>query len=102
MTPDAGQDPRDRRTPQGVTIPSVDADIDACQEIALDQAGPAQPVLRRHRQEADGGGRPLGPYLWAKNITVTGSTVTKFEFDQFSGYLSYTQMAVNNNATVPS
>jgi len=42
------------------------------------------------------------PYLWAKNITVTGNTVTKWEFDQFSGYLSYTQMAVNNNATVPS
>ena len=42
------------------------------------------------------------PYLWAKNITVTGSTVTKFEFDQFSGYLSYTQMAVNNNETIPS
>jgi hypothetical protein len=33
---------------------------------------------------------------------VTGSTVTKFEFDQFSGYLSYTQMAVNNNASIPS
>ena len=39
---------------------------------------------------------PWVPYLWAKNITVTGTTVTKFEFDQFSGYLSYTQMAVNN------
>ena len=45
---------------------------------------------------------PWVPYLWAKNITVTGNTVTKWEFDQFSGYLSYTQMAVNNNATVPS
>ena len=41
--PAAGHDPRRRprpsgsRYPQGVTIPSVDADIDACQKIALDQ-----------------------------------------------------------------
>ena len=66
-------------------------------------AGPAQPVLRRPGQEDHGGRRSAGcPYLWAKNITVTGTTVTKCEFDQFSGYLSYTQMAVNNNETIPS
>jgi hypothetical protein len=33
---------------------------------------------------------------------VTAPSVTKFEFDQFSGYLSYTQMAVNNKLPVPS
>jgi hypothetical protein len=26
--------------------------------------------------------------------------VSKFEFDQYSGYLSFTQMAVNNKETV--
>ncbi len=31
---------------------------------------------------------------------MTGTTVTKWEFDQFSGYLSYTQMAVNNKETI--
>ena len=44
---------------------------------------------------------PWVPYLWAKNLTVTGKTVLKFEFDQFSGYLSFTQMAVNNKADRP-
>ena len=45
---------------------------------------------------------PRVPYLWANNLTVTGSTVTKFEFDQYSAYLSYTQTAVNNKESVPS
>jgi peptide/nickel transport system substrate-binding protein len=88
--------------PSGVTIPSVDADIDACQEIALDKPDDRNQCYadldKKIMETAPG----WVPYLWAKNITVTGSTVTKFEFDQFSGYLSYTQMAVNNNETVPS
>ena len=88
--------------PSGVTIPSVDGDIDACQEITLDQPDQRNQCFadldKKIMETAPG----WVPYLWAKNITVTGSTVTKFEFDQFSGYLSYTQMAVNNNETVPS
>ena len=43
---------------------------------------------------------PWVPYLWVNNLTVTGKTVSKFEFDQFSGYLSFTQMAVNNKETI--
>ena len=78
------------------------ADIDACQEITLDQPDQRNQCFadldKKIMETAPG----WVPYLWAKNITVTGSTVTKFEFDQFSGYLSYTQMAVNNNETVPS
>jgi len=88
--------------PSGVTIPSVDSDIDACQEIALDQPDQRNQCFadidKKIMETAPG----WVPYLWANNITVTGSTVTKFEFDQFSGYLSYTQMAVNNNASIPS
>ena len=45
---------------------------------------------------------PWVPYLWVNNLTVTGKTVTKFEFDQYSAYLSITQTAVNNKETVPS
>jgi peptide/nickel transport system substrate-binding protein len=86
--------------PEGVTIPSVDADIAACQEIPNtepDQRNDCYANLDKKLMEE---AVPWVPYLWAKNITVTGTTVTKFEFDQFSGYLSYTQMAVNNKETI--
>jgi len=86
--------------PEGVTIPSVDADIDACQKIPNtepDQRNQCFADLDKKMMEESA---PWVPYLWANNITVTGTTVTKFEFDQFSGYLSYTQMAVNNKETI--
>jgi peptide/nickel transport system substrate-binding protein len=88
--------------PEGVTIPSIDADIDACQQIALDKPDDRNQCYADLDKKLMEEALPWVPYLWAQNITVTGTTVTKFEFDQFSGYLSYTQMAVNNNATVPS
>ena len=86
--------------PSGVTIPSVDADIDACQKIPNtepDQRNQCFADLDKKMMEES---LPWVPYLWAKNVTITGSTVTKWEFDQFSGYLSYTQMAVNNGQTI--
>jgi peptide/nickel transport system substrate-binding protein len=88
--------------PEGITIPSVDADIDACQEITLDQPDQRNQCYADLDKKLMEEAVPWIPYLWANNITVTAPSVTKFEFDQFSGYLSYTQMAVNNNATVPS
>jgi peptide/nickel transport system substrate-binding protein len=88
--------------PSGVTIPSVDGDIDACQNIPATQADQRNQCFADIDKKLMEEAAPWVPYLWAKNITVTGNTVTKWEFDQFSGYISYTQMAVNNNATVPS
>jgi peptide/nickel transport system substrate-binding protein len=88
--------------PSGVTIPSVDSDVDACQKIPATQADQRNQCFADIDKKLMEDVAPWVPYLWAKNITVTGNTVTKWEFDQFSGYLSYTQMAVNNNATVPS
>jgi hypothetical protein len=40
---------------------------------------------------------PWVPYLWATNITITAPSVTKYQFDQFSGYISLTQIAVNKH-----
>jgi peptide/nickel transport system substrate-binding protein len=88
--------------PQGVTIPSINDDIDACQKIANDQPDQRNQCFADIDKKLMETAPPWAPYLWAKNVTITGNTVTKWEFDQFSGYLSYTQMAVNNNATVPS
>ncbi|MGH2816614.1 MAG: ABC transporter substrate-binding protein [Actinomycetota bacterium] len=88
--------------PAGVTIPSVDGDVDACQKIPATQADQRNECFANIDKKLMEESLPWVPYLWAKNVTITGSTVTKWEFDQFSGYLSYTQMAVNNKATVPS
>jgi peptide/nickel transport system substrate-binding protein len=99
MTPEQAQE-LGIEYPEGVTIPSVDADIDACQEIPnteADQRNQCYADLDKKLMEES---VPWIPYLWANNITVTGTTVTKFEFDQFSGYLSFTQMAVNNKETI--
>jgi peptide/nickel transport system substrate-binding protein len=86
--------------PSGVTIPNVDSDIDACQKIPNTQPDQRNECVANIDKKLMETAAPWVPYLWAKNITVTGTTVTKFEFDQFSGYLSFTQIAVNNKETV--
>ena len=86
--------------PSGATIPNFDADIDACQKIPNTEPDQRNQCYADFDKKLMEEGVPWVPYLWANNITVTGNTVTKFEFDQFSGYLSYTQMAVNNKETV--
>jgi hypothetical protein len=83
-----------------VQIPSVNADIDACQQIAGDQIDQRNDCYANLDKKLMEEAAPWVPYLWAKNITITAPSMTKFEFDQFSGYLSVTQVAVNNNATV--
>jgi peptide/nickel transport system substrate-binding protein len=86
--------------PEGVTIPSVDADVDACQKIPNTDADQRNQCFADIDKKMMEESVPWIPYLWVNNITVTGKTVTKFEFDQYSGYLSFTQMAVNNNETI--
>jgi peptide/nickel transport system substrate-binding protein len=90
------------KLPSGAQIPSVDADVDACQKISNaepDQRNDCFANLDKKLMEQV---VPWVPYFWQKQITITAPSMTKFEFDQFSGYLSVTQVAVNNNATVPS
>jgi peptide/nickel transport system substrate-binding protein len=86
--------------PSGVTIPSVDSDVDTCQKIPNTQADQRNDCFANIDKKLMEEAVPWVPYLWVNNITVTGKTVTKFEFDQYSGYLSFTQMAVNNKETV--
>jgi len=40
---------------------------------------------------------PWVPYLWANVFTVISPTVVKYEFDQFSGAISWCHIAVNND-----
>jgi hypothetical protein len=39
---------------------------------------------------------PWVPYLWATVIGINADSVTKYEFDQFAGTVSYCHIAVNN------
>jgi peptide/nickel transport system substrate-binding protein len=89
--------------PSGAQIPNVDADIDACQAVPSSTQRDARLDCwvnfdKKVMEQAV----PWVPYLWARNVTITAPSMTKYEFDQFSGYLSFTQVAVNNNATLPS
>jgi peptide/nickel transport system substrate-binding protein len=86
--------------PAGVTIPSVDSDVDECQKIPNTDADQRNQCFADIDKKMMEESLPWIPYLWVNNLTVTGKTVTKFEFDQYSGYLSFTQMAVNNKETI--
>jgi peptide/nickel transport system substrate-binding protein len=90
------------KLPSGAQIPSVDADIDACQKISNTQPDQRNDCYANLDKKLMEQVVPWVPYLWQRQITVTAPSMTKFEYDQFSGYLSLTQVAVNNNATLPS
>jgi peptide/nickel transport system substrate-binding protein len=90
------------KPPSGAQIPSVDADVAACQKIPNTQADQRNDCFANLDKKLMEQVVPWVPYFWQKQITITAPSMTKFEFDQFSGYLSITQVAVNNKATVPS
>lgn len=74
-------------------VPSVDADIDKCQDITeLADRLPCWIALDQKLMEDV---VPWVPYLDANNITVTSDAVTKWEFDQFAGEASIVHMAVD-------
>jgi peptide/nickel transport system substrate-binding protein len=77
-------------------IPSVDADIDACNEM------PAGDERTQCWVDLDGKIMtdvvPWVPYLWANNIDVISENVTKWQYDQFSGEMAYAHIAVDAEA----
>ena len=42
------------------------------------------------------------PYVWGRNIVVTGPTVTRYVMDVATSSISLTQLAVNNHVSIPS
>jgi hypothetical protein len=84
--------------PAGGT-PSVDADIEHCQSIqrtAPDRVACWIDLDKKLMEQVV----PWVPYLWSNVLTITAPSVTRFEFDQFSGQISLTQIAVDNKATM--
>ncbi len=81
--------------PSGTKIPSVDADVAACGQIPATNPNRTSCWANLDKKLMEQV-VPWVPYLWSNNITILTPSVTKFEFDQSSAYISLTQIAVNN------
>jgi peptide/nickel transport system substrate-binding protein len=82
-------------------LPSVDKKMDECYGLAGDARTNCWAELDTYLMEE---AVPWVPYLWATAFTVTGDSVTHWEFDQSAGYISFTHISVNNGLdpnTVP-
>ncbi|MCL4290876.1 MAG: hypothetical protein KJ051_11465 [Thermoleophilia bacterium] len=90
LTPEQAAKVKASGTVEG--IPSVDADIDACNVIPVgDERVQCWADLDKKLMEEV---VPWIPYLDATATQITGPTVTKWDFDQFSGTIAYAHVAV--------
>jgi len=76
--------------------PSVDSDIDNCEKIPATEAARNQ-CWAALDQKLMNDVVPWAPYLWSNVRDIMSTSVTKYDFDQFSGQVAFTQVAVNNN-----
>jgi peptide/nickel transport system substrate-binding protein len=76
-------------------IPSIDSDFDTCNKTATEN-GARNECWAQFDQNLMENVVPWVPYLWATVIGINADTVTKYEFDQFAGAVSYCHIAVNN------
>src|SRR6266511_701771 len=83
------------KVPAGANIPNMDADINGCQKLPVTDASRVTCWARLCRKLMEQA-VPWIPYLWNNQPTVTNPSLTHFEFDQFSAYISMTEVAVNN------
>jgi hypothetical protein len=76
-------------------VPSVDGRIDECDRLPMgDERTQCWVDLDAHLMEEV---VPWVPYLWHRAVRLVGPTVTKYEFDQFSGDLAFGHMAVDES-----
>jgi peptide/nickel transport system substrate-binding protein len=84
-----------------VEVPSVDADIDNCKQVALegdvDATNECWIALDQKLTEEI---IPWVPYLWPEVLTTIGPAVTAWEFDQFAGTTAFSKVAVDESAQV--
>jgi hypothetical protein len=74
-------------------LPSVDKKMDECYGLTDEARSTCWVELDTFLMEE---AVPWVPYLWATVFTVTADSVTHWEFDQFSGALSWAHIAVDN------
>jgi len=87
--------------PSGATIPNVDSDINACEQIPASDPSRLSCWVSFDKKLMEQV-VPWVPYLWGDNITITAPSVTNYAFDQSSSYISLTQLAVDNKVSVSS
>ncbi len=75
-------------------IPSVDADIDKCNELLDDERLTCWEDLDKKLMEEV---VPWVPYLDASNVDIIGPAVTKYEYDQFAGEAAFSRLAVDES-----
>jgi peptide/nickel transport system substrate-binding protein len=78
-------------------LPNVDSEVDGCNKASGDARTQCWIKLDQDLMENV---VPWVPYLFANALTVVNKDVVNYTFDQFSGIISLTHIAVNNNATM--
>src|SRR5688572_29826704 len=73
-------------------VPSVDADIDACNELIDEERVTCWAELDQKLMEEV---VPWVPYLDATNVDIISDAVLNYQFDQFSGEMGYAHVAVD-------
>jgi peptide/nickel transport system substrate-binding protein len=76
-------------------VPSVDEDIDACKEAALEDEQAGLDCWNELDQKLMEEVVPWVPYLWPNIITTIGPAVTAWDFDQFAGVTAFSKVAVD-------
>ena len=74
-------------------VPSIDALADRCR--SADRECPSD-VLREHRSRADDGHRSVDPVHVGEDGHIIGPNVTKWNFDQSSGFTAFAHVAVKS------
>ncbi|HEY7875918.1 MAG TPA: ABC transporter substrate-binding protein [Actinomycetota bacterium] len=75
-------------------VPSVDADIDRCSELRGDERQACWVDLDKRLMEEV---VPWVPYLWPFTLNILSDSVTRWEFDQFSGVTAFAHVAVDRS-----
>ncbi len=75
-------------------IPSVDDDIAKCNKLTGDERMTCWEDLDKTLTEQV---VPWVPYLDATNIDIISDAVTKYEYDQFSGEVAWSHLAVDES-----
>jgi peptide/nickel transport system substrate-binding protein len=92
LTPEKAKEIGAKGTVEG--IPSVDADIDACNKALDEERTQCWEDLDKKLMEEV---IPWVPYLDATNEDVIGPAVSKYVYDQFSGETAWSKVAVDTS-----
>ena len=76
-------------------LPSVDADIDRC--VAIIEEGPRADCWAALDRRLMTDIVPWVPYLEANKLIITSDAVSPYEFDQFSGEISFAHIGIDRS-----